>query len=72
MIVLSLLDAPESAAMTASGATDGDRAVAITTIAFQYPWMHVWLTYVLNVYHIMYSAVHYGIGSDLMQMISFQ
>ena len=40
--VLSLL-----AAVVSAG---GDRAVAVTTIAFQYFGMHVWFICVLNVY----------------------
>ena len=53
---LLLLVAPGSAVMTASGAAGSDGVVAMTTTVSQCHWMHVWFTYVLNVYFIIYSA----------------
>ena len=48
--------APGSALTTASGATGSDGVVAMTTTVSQCHWMHVWFSYVLNVYFIIYSA----------------
>ena len=59
--VLSLL-----AALVSAG---GDRAVAVTTIAFQYFGMHVFFICVLNVYFIVCSVVHGWVRNDLIQMI---
>ena len=60
---LSLLVASGSAVMTASGATGSDGVVSMTTV-FQYHWMHVRFTYVLNVYFIIY-----WVRNDLIKMI---
>ena len=53
---MSLLVAPGSAVMTASGAIGNDGVVAMTATVSQYHWIHVWFTYVPNVYLIIYSA----------------
>ena len=48
----------------------GDRAVAVTTIAFQYFGMHVFFICVLNVYFIVCNVVHGWIRNDLIKMIN--
>ena len=60
--VLSLL-----AALVSAG---GDRAVAVTTIAFQYFGMNVFFIGALNVYFIVCSVVHGWVRNDLIKMIN--
>ena len=55
------------AALVSAG---GDRAVAVTTIVFQYFGMHVFYICVLNVYFIICRVVHGWVRNDLIKMIN--
>ena len=48
----------------------GDRAVAVTTIAFQYFGMHVFFICVLNVYFMVDSVVHGWVRNIEIKMIN--
>ena len=48
----------------------GDRAVAVTTIAFQYFGMHVFFICVLNVYFMVGSLVHGWVRNEEIKMIN--